>query len=161
MFINSKDNPAFARYFRDKPRPVEELARAGLLQSYLDQFVRDRGVMPMRATSGTWINNVNGWMDRAEQHDILVLSYDNLISDLTGSMRNILGRAGIEVPTERFERGIVSTRAATQRDGGFFWRAALDTKREFFSFDQIRKVEDALYPQLHYSDRMPRFREVV
>jgi Sulfotransferase domain len=161
MFINSKNVPAFAGYFRDKPQPVEELAGTGALQSYLDQFVHDLGVMPMRDTSGSWIDNLNGWMDRAEQDDILVLSYDSLTSDLGGSMRDILDRAGIEVPAERFEKGLVSARAATKRNGEFFWRASPDTKREFFSFEQIRKAEDALYPQLHYPDRLPRFREVV
>jgi hypothetical protein len=161
MFINSKNIPAFAAYFRDEPRPVEELAQTGALQSYLDRFIHDLGMMPMRVTSGSWVDNVNSWMVRAEHDDILVLSYDDLVSDLAGSMRGILDRAGIEVPPERFERGLASTRAATKRNGEFFWRASPDTKREFFSSEQIRKVEHALYPRLNYADRFPRFREAV
>jgi len=161
MFINSKNVPGFARYFHDEPQSVEELARTGELQSYLDRFVSDRGLTPMRETSGSWIDNVNGWIGRAERDDILVLSYDSLIADLNGSMTSILERAGVKVSAERLEKGLVSTRAATKRDGGFFWRASPDTKSEFFSFTQIRMVEDALYPQLNQPDRLPRIREVV
>jgi len=159
MFINRKNVPAFAAYFRDEPRPVEELARTGALQSFLDRFVRDFGMMPMRETSGSWVDNVNSWMVRAEHDDILVLNYDNLVSDLAGSMRGILARAGIDVPPERFERGLASTRVATKRNGEFFWRASPDTKREFFSPEQIRKAEEALYPKLKYAHRFPRFGE--
>ena len=161
MFINSKNVSAFAGYFREEPRAVEELARTGELQSYLDRFIHDRGITPMNSTSGSWIENMNGWMDRAEEDDILVLSYDRLTSDLAGSMRHILERAGIEIATERFERGVVGAQAGTKRDGKFFWRGSPDTKREFFSFEQIRKAEDALYPHLHYPDRLPRFRRSI
>lgn len=161
MFINRNSVPAFAAYFGDEPLPVEELARKGALQSFLDRFVQDLGMMPMRETSGSWVDNVNSWMVRAEQDDILVLNYDNLISDLAGSMRGILARAGIDVHSEKLERGLASTRVATKQNGKFFWRASPDAKREFFSPEQIRRAEDALYPKLKYADRFPRFAEVL
>jgi hypothetical protein len=159
MFINSSSQPEFARYYGNVPQSVEKLAEEGYLQLYLERFVNDLGIAPMRLTSGTWIDNVNGWTDFAEKQAILVLSYETLISAYAVHMRKILERAAVEVSPDRFQKGLASTLLATKPNGGFFWRGTADTRLQFFSSKEISDAEAALFPLLHRRDLFARTKQ--
>jgi hypothetical protein len=146
MFIQHERVERFRRFFgEDGPQPVERLAETGMLDGYLDRFMADHGLQPCEAGSGTWVENVRQWTATADRGTMIV-RFDELVGDLSGTMWRVLERAGVPVAKERFDFGIRQARTGTRPDGRFFWRGSIDTKREFFSRDRIKEVEGAFRP---------------
>lgn len=149
LFINSAGNESFRSYFEGSiPRRVEDLHASGQLEKYMTRFIEDRGLRPFSNISGTWIENVVGWSRAAEAGSVRVERYENFIAHLNEMMSIVLSSAGIQVPFDRFEKGIIDAKNSTKPDGGFFWRGSTDTKSEFFSASRIKEIETAVFSLL-------------
>jgi hypothetical protein len=146
LFIEHEKFEWFRRFFgQDGPQPVERLAESGKLDAYLDRFVARQGLPPFQPYSGTWVENVRQWTGCA-QPETMIIRFDELVRDLSGTMWQLLECAGITVAKERFEFGIRRAIESTRVDGRFFWRGSTDTKRAFFSAPRIKEVESIFRP---------------
>jgi hypothetical protein len=146
LFLEHQKYEAFRVFFgEDPPQPPEQLAETGKLDRYLDRFVAERGLWPFRFHSGTWVRNVRRWT-KAPKPTTVIVRYEDLVQDLSGTIRQVIERAGIDVAAERFDRGIQQALAGTRPNGGFFWRGSTDTKSLFFTKARITEVENAFRP---------------
>jgi hypothetical protein len=70
----------------------------GFQGTFADFFER---FLAGRVQSGSWFKHVRGWWEHRGDPNVLFLRYEDLLADLPGCLRQIVGFCGLEVPAEQ------------------------------------------------------------
>jgi len=65
--------------------------------------------MDGRVQYGSWFEHVAGWRERASDRDVLILQYENLVSDRKASIERLLEFLGWDRDERRIDRAIIES----------------------------------------------------
>lgn len=121
-------------------RSVDELHRTGDLDFYFDDFAKNLGAGFWRGMLGD-LSNLQRHTEYAQERGVISVRYEDLFASREKAFGEVITHLLGELPIP-LEGVFDSADAATKGTGrAFFWKAKAETRKDYFSREQIEFFE--------------------